>query len=70
MKCPIMIIGRMNSNDPRDISYTDCLKEECGWYIKDDGMCAVKKLTLEMRAAQQHLGSIGYRMPHEEQFRK
>ena len=44
MRCPILVMGRMNSSDPRDISYTDCLQAECAWWEVKGGRCCIPQL--------------------------
>ena len=40
IKCPILLMGRMFSNDPSDISYTSCVEEKCAWWNDRFGMCS------------------------------
>ena len=63
MKCPIMLMGRMFSNDPSDISYTECLKRGCAWWNDEQEQCDPTGLL-------NIFTELVDKMPHEEQFRK
>ena len=63
MKCPIMIMGRMASNDPTDISYTECLQKRCAWWNEVLEKCDPTGLLCNFI-------TLLDKIPHEEQFRK
>jgi len=70
MKCPLLYgfwIARQREELPE---LSDCLKEECAWWLEDVNMCSIRELALELRYTQMRLQEITFKMPHEEQFRK
>ena len=70
MKCPLF--HRPKLDEPGLITYetSDCLKEDCAWWIADINMCAIRDLALELRYTQFRLQDMANKMPHEEQFRR
>jgi len=63
MKCPIMLMGRMFSDDPTDISYTECLQKRCAWWNPLQEQC-------DPTGLMGHFKELVDKIPHEEQFRK
>lgn len=70
MKCPLPILICWDRDQPTDVRWRNCLKEECAWwieYIPPDGephsACALVHIA-------DRLFTILAKMPHELQFRK
>ena len=63
MKCPLMIIGRMLSSDPSDISYTDCSKGGCAWWDEADERCFVRTLPFELNRIGSAVQAIASKIP-------
>ncbi len=52
MKCPILVMGRMNSSDPQDISFTECIQTGCAWWMKADGICALPSIAATLNGLE------------------
>lgn len=70
MKCPLSNYVMERESGEDEVLLSDCLKEECGWWLDDISMCAIRDLALELRYIQLRLAELIDKMPHEEQFRK
>ena len=70
MRCPILIMGRMNSSDPRDISFTDCLLAECAWWDELGRCCGEKSKKIQLERITEALSLIEKHMPTTGQFLK
>jgi len=50
MKCPLSEIARYWDGKETQAILSDCLKEECAWWLEDEHRCAVKALGEDMTA--------------------
>lgn len=69
MKCPILVMGRMTSNDQTDLSYTDCLEHKCAWWAPVAKCCSVLNAACELWRIGDVLEEMCKNMPIEKQFR-
>lgn len=70
MKCPLLAHKTYIEDDWPTQVYEDCLKQECAWWYKENGSCAL--LTLAQGSTYLHkvLLDMEKKMPHEKQFRR
>jgi len=70
MKCPIFRHAEMSLGTPYLTEGSDCLKEECAWWYKNNERCAVLTLAQGQVYLHKVLLSIENKMPHAGQFLK
>ena len=70
MKCPLLKITRPGLMTIAEHPQDDCLQEECAWWVKASGSCAVEAIPRIIGFLGAELKGIKDKMPHEEQFRR
>ncbi len=70
MKCPILIKVTKRWFRPPVYEPVDCLKEECAWWDKSIGACAVLGLDLSLSLIGGKIFELVDKMHHEKQFRR
>ena len=70
MKCQLMVSGyRDRTLDPMRPA-TDCLKEECAWWVKASESCAMEAIPRIIGYVGSTIKELEDKMPHENQFKK
>ena len=68
MKCPLLVAGD-NAQPSCDMTtQTDCLKERCAWFDKDQEQCADLLISTGLWVISKELREMKEEMPHEGQF--
>lgn len=68
MKCPLLAMAEMWGEPEKKPKYSDCLKEECGFWDPETMKCSEVTKTRELSIIRSLLKDIRDKMPHEEQF--
>ena len=66
MKCPLYISFATLVGRGMAMTSTDCLKEECGWWDRDQEGCSVHAIATFLHHSYLDLKAIRDKMPHEE----
>lgn len=70
MKCPLLIIEDIRWHDNQLTDTSDCLEEECAWWIKDLQRCCVLDTALCLNILNDHLSDLVEEMPLAGEFTK
>ena len=70
MKCPLLYIEYVKEGGEMGITPTECLKEDCAWWVENVDRCAIRGISLELSFLLQLVTNIAKKVPHEEQFGK
>ena len=70
MKCPLFTTNSKPEHLRDHPEYSDCLQEQCAWWFKNNGVCAVLTLAQGLVYLHKVLLSMENKMPHKVQFRK
>ena len=68
MKCPLLMAGYWSSIPGFNTAKTDCLKEECVWWDKNYGHCAILGLSHELSYLASELVEIRNKLPGHERL--
>ena len=67
MKCPLLIIATLSGQGRYDWAKSDCLKEECAWWVNNSQQCVMNKLGVELWVIGEVLEEIRDKMLHEKE---
>ena len=70
MKCPLLGLDEQNRPWAQKANQTECLKEECAWWDKQNECCVINSIASHLGSIWLNLSFIFDKMPHEGQFRK
>jgi len=65
MKCPLREVGVHDEEGKFYYESADCLKEECAWWVKASGSCAMEAIPRIIGYVGAELKTIKEKMPHE-----
>lgn len=70
MKCPRTFVLVEVFEGCWELKSSDCIKEECAWWLEDIQMCSIRDEALETRYIQLRLQDKVGKIPTGAQFRK
>ena len=70
MKCPLFTLASAYTYPSSGIMWTDCLKEECAWWLPVDKSCALVAIHYRLANLVEFLDIIKDKMPPGQSFVK
>jgi len=70
MKCPLLVQAIIDSDFIHCKDGGDCLKEECGWWVKASQSCAMEAIPRVIGYVGITLKELGEKMPQDERTRE
>ncbi len=65
MKCPLLATAEIWGKPRQSPKYSDCLKDECGWYLGAHSMCSIPALALRLEYLQLELDKLVTSLPRQ-----